>query len=83
VAPDDLEAAFGKGYRLHGVTVEVVPSGFWPLDFGGPLGEPVTRGIEAKLKCLNGADNPAAVAIKAAGLPAAEPLDAKAAFTRK
>jgi hypothetical protein len=43
----------------------------------------VTRGIEAKLKWLNGADNPAAVAIKAAGLPAAEPLDAKAAFTRK
>ena len=38
VAPDDLEAAFGKGFRLHGVTAEVVPNGFWPLDFGGPLG---------------------------------------------
>jgi hypothetical protein len=83
VAPDDLEAVFGKGYRLHGVTAEVVPNGFWPLDFGGPLGEPVTRGIEAKLKWLNGADDPAAVAVEAAGLPVTDPFDAKAAFTRK
>jgi hypothetical protein len=83
VVPDDLEAAFGKGFRLHGITAEVVPNGFWPLDLGGPLGEPVTRGIEARLKWLNGADNSAAVAIKAAGLPTAEPIDAKEAFTRK
>ena len=83
VAPDDLEAAFGKGFRLHGMSAEVVPNGLWPLDFGGPLGEPVTRGIEAKLKWLNGADNAAAVAVKAAGLPTAEPFDAKAVFTRK
>ena len=83
VAPDDLEAAFGKGYRLRGMTAEVVPNGFWPLDFGGPLGEPVTRGIEAKLKWLSGADNAAAIAVKAAGLPAGAPFDAKAAFTRK
>ena len=83
LAPDDLEAAFGKGFRLHGITAEVVPNGFWPLDFGGPLGEPVTRGIEAKLKWLNGADNPAATAIKAAGLPTGEAFDAKEAFTRK
>ena len=83
VGPDDLEAAFGKGFHLHGMTAEVVPNGFWPLDFGSLLGEPVTRGIEAKLKWLNGADNAAAIALKAAGLPAAEPLDAKEAFTRK
>jgi hypothetical protein len=83
VGPDDLEAAFGKGFHLHGMTAEVVPNGFWPLDFGSLLGEPVTRGIEAKLKWLNGADNAAAIAVKAAGLPAAEPLDAKEAFTRK
>src|ERR1700686_4548209 len=83
VAPGDLEAAFGKGFRLHGMTAGGVPSGFWPLAFGGPLGEPVTRGIEAKLKWLNRADDSAAVAIKAAGLPAAEPFDAKEAFTRK
>ena len=42
-------------FHLHGVSAEVMPNGFWPLDFGGPLGEPVTRGIEAKLPWLNGA----------------------------
>jgi hypothetical protein len=83
VAPDNLEAVFGDGFRLHGVTAEVVPTGFWPLDFGGPLGEPVTRGIEAKLKWLNAADGSAATAIKAAGLPTGEPFDAREAFTRK
>ena len=55
VAPDDAEAVLGKGYRLQGITAEVVPNGFWPLDFGGALGEPVTRGIQAKLPWLNGA----------------------------
>ena len=56
VAPDDAEAVLGKGYRLQGITAEVVPNGYWPLDFGGALGEPVTRGIEAKLPWLNGAE---------------------------
>jgi hypothetical protein len=28
VAPDGLEAVFGKGFRLHGMTAEVVPNGF-------------------------------------------------------
>jgi len=83
VPSDDLEVAFGKGFRLHGMTAEVVPNGLWPLDFGGPLGEPVTRGIDAKLKWLNSADNSAAIAIKAAGLPTGEPFDAREAFTRK
>ncbi len=83
VPPDDLAAAFGNGFRLHGISAEVVPNGVWPLDFGGPLGEPVTRGIEAKLPWLNGADNPAATAIKAAGLPTGEAIDAREAFTRK
>src|SRR5947199_2562289 len=54
VAPDDAEAVLGKGFRLRGVTAEVVPNGFWPIDFGGMLGEPVTRGIAAKLPWLNG-----------------------------
>src|SRR5258708_25462588 len=49
VPPDDLAAVLGQGFRLHGVTAEVVPNGLWPLDFGGRLGEPVTRGIEATL----------------------------------
>jgi len=83
VAPDDAEAVLGKGYRLQGITAEVVPNGFWPLDFGGPLGEPVTRGIVAKLPWLNGADHPAAQALGAAGLPDIEGIDAREAFTRK
>jgi hypothetical protein len=82
VPPDDAEAALGKGFRLRAVTAEVVPNGFWPLDFGGPLGEPVTRGI-ATLPWLNATDNPAASALRAAGLPGVEAIDAKEAFTRK
>ena len=58
VAPDDAEAVLGKGYRLKGLTAEVVPNGYWPLDFGGVLGEAVSRGIQSKLPWLSGADNP-------------------------
>ena len=61
----------------------MVPNGFWPLDFGGALGEPVTRGIQAKLPWLNGAGNAAATALRAAGLPGVEAIDAREAFTRK
>jgi hypothetical protein len=43
----------------------------------------VTRGIEAKLRWLNDADNPAGKALKAAGLQVGEGGDPKAAFTRK
>jgi hypothetical protein len=82
VAPDDLGTALGKGFRLHGVAAEVVPTGFWPLDFGGPLGEPVTRGIETKLPWLKGADGSASSALRAAGLPGVEAIDAREAFTR-
>jgi hypothetical protein len=83
VPPDDLESALGRGFHLHGVSTEVVPNGLWPLDFGGALGEPVTRGIEADLPWLGGAGNPAAVALAAAGLPVGEGIDPKQAFTRK
>jgi hypothetical protein len=83
VPPDGVEAALGKGFRLHGISAEGVPNGLWPLDFGGPLGEPVTRGIEAKLPWLKQADNPAARAFQAAGLKAAEPIDPREVFTRK
>jgi hypothetical protein len=82
VAPDNLEARLGGGFRLHGVTAEVVPNGFWPIDFGGPLGEPVSRGIRAKLPWL---DRPgaAAAALNVAGLMSGEPIDASEVFTRK
>jgi hypothetical protein len=83
VPPDDAAAVLGKGYRLQGVSVEVVPNGYWPLDFGGALGEPVTRGIQAKLPWLTGADNSPATALRAAGLPGVDEVDAREAFTRK
>ena len=83
VPPEDAEAVLGKGYRLQGITAEVVPNGFWPIDFGGMLGEPVTRGILAKLPWLNGADSAAATALRAAGLPGIDGIDAREAFTRK
>ena len=83
VPPTDPAAVLGDGFRLHGISAEPVPNGLWPLDFGGVLGEPVTRGILAKLPWLNGPDNAAATALRAAGLPGAEHIDAREAFTRK
>ena len=82
VKSDDLEAAFGKGFHLGGISVEVVPNGLWPLDFGGPLGEPVTRGIEAKLPWLKGPGDSAGKALQAAGLKTGEGIDPREAFTR-
>jgi hypothetical protein len=82
VLPDDVEAQLGKGFHVSSISAEVVPNGLWPLDFGGPLGEPVTRGIEAKLPWWNGADNPAGRALQAAGLPAGDAIDPKEVFTR-
>jgi hypothetical protein len=83
VKPDDLEATYGKGFGLRGVTVEAVSNGIWPLDFGGALGEPVTRGIEAKLPWWNRSGDPAATALQAAGLTSKDAFDARQAFTRK
>lgn len=83
VMPDHPEAVLGPGFHLGPITVEVVPNGLWPLDFGGWLGEPVTRGIVAKLPWLKASDDAAATALKAAGLQASEPIDANQAFTRK
>ena len=83
VPPDDLEMALGRGFHLHGISAEVVPNGLWPLDFGGPFGEPVTRGIEAKLPWWNRPDNPAGKALQAAELQGGEAIDPKEVFTRK
>jgi len=83
VSPEGVEAVLGKGIRLRTISAEVVPNGVWPLDFGGPLGDPVTRGIEAKLPWLSGADNAAGRALQAAGLRSGEAIDSKDAFTRK
>jgi len=85
VSPDDTEAVLGKGFRLRSITAEVVPNGFWPVDFGGVLGEPVTRGIAGKLPWLgeSSASLAAATALKGSGLPETEGIDAREAFTRK
>ena len=83
VKPDDLEATYGKGFALRGVTVEAVPNGFWPLDVGGVLGEPVTRGIDAKLPWWSRPGDPAATALRAAGLQSQNAIDATEVFTRK
>jgi len=81
VAADHANLVLGDGYAIRGLTAEVVPNGFWPIDFGGVLGEPVTRGIEAKLPWLAAPGDPAAIALKAAGLPGT--AEAREAFARK
>ena len=83
VSPDDAAATLGPGYRLRAITAERVPNGFWPLDFGGALGEPVTRGISARLPWLDGSSGPAATALRAAGLPGTETIVAREAFSRQ
>ena len=83
VSADDMEASLGRGFRLLGVSVEVVPNGFWPLDFGGAFGEPVTREIEAKLPWWNRPGNPATAALQSAGLNSADPIDPREVFTRR
>jgi hypothetical protein len=83
VLPDQVEAALGRGFHLHRISAEVVPNGLWPLDFGGPFGEPVTRGIEARLPWWNRPDDPAGKALRAVGLQGGEPIDPKEVFTRK
>jgi hypothetical protein len=83
VKPDDLAATYGNGFRLRGITVEAVPNGFWPLDFGGALGEPVTRGIETKLPWWSRAGDPAVAALQAARLTSKQTIDAREVFTRK
>ena len=83
IASDNAEAILGEGYAIRGFSAEVVPNGFWPIDFGGALGEPVTRGIEAKLPWLAAPGETAAIALKAAGLPVEGGLDAREAFARK
>jgi hypothetical protein len=83
VASDHADTVLGDGYAIRGLSAEVVPNGFWPIDFGGVLGEPVTRGIEARLPWLATPGEAAASALKAAGLPAGGAVEAREAFARK
>jgi hypothetical protein len=72
----------GPGYALRGVFVSTAPNGFWPLDFGGALGTPVSRGITQKLPWLKGGADAAARALAAAGIRLRHASDAKQAFER-
>lgn len=78
----DIDTSFGKGYRLQSVSLEMLPVGLWPFDFGGPLGEPVTRGIEGKLPWWNKPGRPNAVALRAAGLRTGSTIGPELAFSR-
>ena len=83
VASDHAGAVLGDGYAIAGLTAEVVPNGFWPIDFGGALGQPVTRGLETGLPWLAAPGEAPAIALKAAGLPVVDGLEAREAFARK
>lgn len=91
VTSDNIEQVLGAGIKLRDITVATVANGFWPLDFGGVLGEPVSRGIEQKLPWLKGepaaTDTLASVALGAAGvkltrLGDVKPGDARLVFER-
>ena len=82
VYPGYIEGTFGKGYRLKEVSLEMLPVGMWPFDFGGMVGEPVTRKIETKLPWWNKPGRPTVIALKSAGLRTASAIDAELAFGR-
>lgn len=48
----DFNAAFGPGYALRAATLEIVPSGHWPLNAFGLSGTPISTGIETKIPFL-------------------------------
>jgi hypothetical protein len=66
---------------LRALKVEIVPNGYWPIDFGGAFGEPVSRDILRTLPWANTPDA-AATALKAAGWTPPSPDEAVRAFTR-
>jgi hypothetical protein len=73
--------ALGPSVSIKSLSVEIVPNGWWPLDFGGASGEPVTRDITAKLPWLKQVDG-AARAVQASGLALPAEINPKALFTR-
>lgn len=52
VDPDNLAASFGPGVKLVKAAIEIVPSGWWPLNDFGITGTALTTGIEKKLAWL-------------------------------
>jgi hypothetical protein len=53
VDPLNLESSFGPGVKLTRATLEIVPADIWPFSWFGIAGEPITRGIDQKLKWLD------------------------------
>jgi len=53
VEPDDLAKSFGPGVSLRHMTIEMVSAGWWPFNWCGITGEPVTTGIEKRLAWLS------------------------------
>jgi hypothetical protein len=53
VDPYDIASSFGAGAKLVRATLEIVPTGIWPLNSLGITGEPITMGIEKQLPWLN------------------------------
>jgi hypothetical protein len=52
VDPLNIAGNFGAGARLLRASVEIVPSGIWPLNRAGITGEPISTGIERNLSWL-------------------------------
>lgn len=82
VEPDKLESVVGAGVRLRGMKVETLPPGWWPIDFGGALGEPVTRDVDATLPWWGNAETSAATALQAAKLSLPDGIAAIKVFRR-
>jgi hypothetical protein len=49
IRPDDFPKAFGNGFTLREMNIEIVQAGIWPLTLLGLSGEPVSHGIATKL----------------------------------
>ncbi|OQW60315.1 MAG: hypothetical protein A4S14_18915 [Proteobacteria bacterium SG_bin9] len=82
VRPDEFETSLGGGIRLKAMTVETLPPGWWPIDFGGALGEPVTRQIDGKLPWWRDAETAAARALQSAMLSLPDGTPAIKVFRR-
>ena len=82
IKPDQFSAAFDAQTKLRSLTIATLPPGWWPADFGGALGEPMTRGIENRLPWWNRAEASAAQAMKSAGLVLPEGVDPISLFRR-
>lgn len=56
VDPLHLQKSFGSGVELKRATLEIVPSGIWPFNSLGVTGEPITMGVNRRLKWLDRLD---------------------------